>query len=496
MKRRPVLAIAVLSGIGIAAFMGGPVVLSQSPPPAKLRSDPISFRDVVKAAMPAVVSVESRATVSRNGRVRGSRSTDETPVPDNFRKFLEEQERKYGEGSASVGTEQTIGFGSGFIVDAKGIVVTNNHVVENAEVVEITLTDGRKFKSTDIKADQRTDLAIVRLDTKGTKLPSLEFGDSNQMEIGDRVLAIGAPFGLSGTVTHGIISAKSRDLKLNRYDDFIQTDAAINMGNSGGPLINLEGKVVGINSVIQSRSGGFQGVSMAISSNMAKPVLDSLVRDGVVKRPYIGIEAANATPDAMAQFGLQHGGVLVGKVRDRGPASKGGLKADDAILSINGKAIKDIRELQRTVASQTVGSTIDISVLRDGKPMALKVKLEEEPANYGAELGSPRNRRMTMDNEGITVEHAGIELANVNATQAEQRGLNQKGAAAIVSVEPGSVAQSSGLRPGMVIVKVNKKSVTSATEAKEAIEETIAGDGALLHVQVNESMVVILLKSK
>jgi len=165
-------------------------------------------------------------------------------------------------------------------------------------------------------------------------------------------------------------------------------------------------------------------------------------------------------------------------------------------LSINGKAIKDIGELQRTVASQTVGSTIDISVLRDGKPMALKVKLEEEPANYGAELGSPRNRRMTMDNEGITVEHAGIELANVNATQAEQRGLNQKGAAAIVSVEPGSVAQSSGLRPGMVIVKVNKKSVTSATEAKEAIEETIAGDGALLHVQVNESMVVILLKSK
>lgn len=495
MKRRPVLAIAVLSGIGIAAFMGGPVALSQSPPPATLRSDPISFRDVVKAAMPAVVSVESRATVSRNGKVRGSRSTDETPVPDNFRKFLEEQERKYGEGSASAGTEQTIGFGSGFIVDVKGIVVTNNHVVENAEVVEITLTDGRKFKSTDIKADQRTDLAIVRLDTKGTKLPSLEFGDSNQMEIGDRVLAIGAPFGLSGSVTHGIISAKSRDLKLNRYDDFIQTDAAINPGNSGGPLINLEGKVVGINSAIKSRNGGFQGVSMAISSNMARTVLDALVRDGVVKRPYIGIEAAEATPDAMAQLGLPNGCVLIGKVRDRGPASKGGLKADDAITSINGKSIKDIRELQRTIAGQAVGSTIDINVLRDGKPMALKVKLEEEPENYGGP-GFPRNRRVTVDNEGITVEHAGIELANVSATQTEQRGLNQKGAAAIISVEPGSIAHAAGLRPGMVIAKVNKKAVTSAAEAKVAIEGTINGDGALLHVQVDGAMVVVLLKAK
>lgn len=495
MNRRPFLAIAIGVGLATAAVFGGAISRAQTAP-SVLRSDPVSFRDVVKATMPAVVSIEAKAHVGRSGRLRTQRPVDDSDVPDNFRKFFEDLERRQND-SSGPSIEQKIGFGSGFIVDAKGIVVTNNHVIENAEMVEITLADGRKFSSKDIKGDQRTDLAIVRFDPRGTTLPALEFGDSNQMEVGDRVLAIGAPFELSGTVTHGIISSKNRDLRLNHYDDFIQTDAAINPGNSGGPLINLEGKVIGITSAIKSNTGRFQGVSMAISSNMAKNVFNSLVRDGVVKRPYIGIEAAlNTTPDVLAQYGAPNGGVIIGKVRERSPALKGGLKADDTIVAINGKAIHDIRELQRTIANQSVGVTIDVDVVRDGKTLTLKVKLEQEPENYVGNLGQPKNRKITVDDEGVTVKKAGLELADLTATQAEQRGITQKGAAVIKSVAFGSIAQQAGLSPGLVIVKVNKKPVTSAADAKEAIEETISGDGALLHVQDNQATAIVKLKAK
>jgi serine protease Do len=457
-------------------------------PPVMIRQDPISFRDVVKTVLPAVVSIESKTQSSRGNRSRRATPDGE----ENFRKFFEELERRQNEGPPG---EQTVGFGSGYIVDTKGIVLTNNHVVEGADYVEITMMDGRKFTSKDIKGDSRTDLAIVRIDPKGSKLPWLEFGDSNQMEIGDRVLAIGAPFGLSGSVTHGIISAKSRDLNLNRYDDFIQTDAAINPGNSGGPLVNLDGKVVGINSAIKSRTGGFQGVSMAISSNLAKSVYQALVRDGVVKRPYIGIEAMlNTSSEVLSAYGLDHGGVIIGKVRDRSPALKGGLQADDAIAAINGKAIKDIRDLQRTIASQPVGETIKIDILRNGKPMTATVKLEEEPENYGLETRRRVPRGINIEGDGIEVEGVGMSVATVSAAQAEQRGLAQKGGAVITAVEAGSYAQRSGLSPGLVITKVNRKPVLNAAEAKKAIEESAGGDGALLHVQLNDAQAVVLLK--
>src|SRR5262249_5097508 len=246
--------------------------------------------------------------------------------------------------------EANVGFGSGFLVDASGIILTNNEVVDGADQVEVALTDGRKFTSSDIKTDRNTDLAIVRI--KADKpLPYLRFGDSSQAEIGDRVLAVGAPFGLTGSVTHGIISAKGRDLSLNRHDDFLQTDAAISPGNSGGPLVNLAGEVIGINSAIKSRTGGFQGVGMAIASNMARNVVQELQKNGTVRRAYLGIEMAQeASPEVAERYGIKdHQGVIVARVVGDSPAAKAGLRADDVIVAINGQTVSDSRALVRVV---------------------------------------------------------------------------------------------------------------------------------------------------
>ena len=277
------------------------------------------------------------------------------------------------------------GFGSGLLVDAKGVILTNFHVVEGADKVTVQLSDGRKFTSKDVKSDPKTDLAIVRIEAPAA-LPFLELGDSDAMEIGDRVLAVGAPFGLTGTVTHGIISAKDRSLQLNMYEDFLQTDAAINPGNSGGPLISLDGKVIGINAAIKSRSGGWQGVGLAMSSNLAKNIMPQLLKDGVVRRGYLGVQIKDISePEVAERLGLKKGehGVLVTRVFEDTPGAKAGLKDGDVITTLDGKPIHNGHELQIFVARQQVGKTVEVRGLRDGQPKTFQVKIEEQPRKYG-----------------------------------------------------------------------------------------------------------------
>ncbi|MBX7103052.1 MAG: trypsin-like peptidase domain-containing protein [Gemmataceae bacterium] len=480
MMRRLLLVTGLVAGTYIA---GAQLHSQPLPTTTPVRTDPVSFRDVVKGVLPAVVSIDSKVIRGKNRRA----AANDNSSPEDFQKFFDELERRQQQTPSP--SEQNIGFGSGFIVDPKGIVLTNFHVIEKADKVEITLTDGRKFTSTEILGDQKTDLAIVRFDPKGAKLPWLEFGDSNQMEIGDRVLAVGAPFGLSGTVTHGIISAKGRDLGLNRFDDFVQTDAAINPGNSGGPLVNLEGKVVGVNSAIQSKTGGFQGVSMAISSNMAKGVMQSLVKDGIVKRPYIGIEAAQAQPGQLADLGAAEGGVLVAGVREQTPASRGGIKANDVIVGIAGKPIKEFRDLTKAIAAERVGATIEVSVIREGLPISLKVKLEEEPKDYGA---SPI-RRLPFRGEVVRVPAVGLGLATISAEMATT--LQVKGGAVVVSVDRSGLAAGAGFAPGVVILKINGRSITTAEEAKKVIETGLEGDGVTLSVRIGGRTVEYHLKA-
>lgn len=307
-----------------------------------------SYRDVVKAVVPAVVSIESRGKVRR-----------------------------------LTGKPVELGFGSGVIVDPKGIILTNYHVIEGADSVEVSLPDGRKFITKDIQGDRKTDLAIVRIQSD-KPLPFLELGDSDQLEVGDRVLAVGAPFGLTGTVTHGIISAKSRNLKLNFYEDFLQTDAAINPGNSGGPLISLDGKVIGINSAIKSKSGGFQGIGLAISSNLAKEIMTQLLRDGVVRRGYLGVQIRDVDSEVAPKLGVKESeGVLITKVFENSPGAKGGLRPGDIISSVGGKNVKDGLTLQRAVASLPVGKEADVDIIREGKSQRLRIKIEEQPEEYG-----------------------------------------------------------------------------------------------------------------
>jgi serine protease Do len=346
---------SALAGLVLGVLFGGLVAShylqgKAEPPPPPGPKEIYSYRDVVKKVLPGVVSIEARAK-SRKRR----------------------------------GEDETLGFGSGVLVDPKGVVLTNFHVVEGADSLEVTLTDGRKFASRDVKTDFKTDLAVVRLDAKGP-LPYLELGDSDLMEIGDRVLAVGAPFGLTGSVTAGIVSAKNRNLRVNMYEDFLQTDAAINPGNSGGPLVNLEGKVIGINAAIKSRTGGFQGVGLAIASNLAGKVEQQLLRDGVVRRGYLGIQIKDIENDELAEkVGLKAGarGVVVEEVFEDAPGGKAGLKKGDVIVGLAGRSVKDGKGLVNVVADLPVNKAVGLDVLRDGKPRTLQVTIQEQPADYG-----------------------------------------------------------------------------------------------------------------
>jgi serine protease Do len=441
-----------------------------------------SYRDIVKNALPAVVSIEGKA----KPKVKNMKQPADRPRPDReprtpeeFRKFMEE----FGQGQMPFHDDEipSQGFGSGFIVDAKGIILTNFHVVNGADSVEVRLADGRKFVTSDIKGDRKTDLAIVRIDAK-TPLPFLELGDSDTMEIGDRVLAVGAPFGLTGTVTHGIISAKGRNgLNMNMYEDFLQTDAAINPGNSGGPLISLDGRVIGINSAIKSRSGGFQGIGLAIASNLAKNVMKQLEDHGVVKRGYLGVQIKSLDPEVAPKLGVANGkGVVVGQVFEGSPAAKGGLKAGDVITSVNGKAIKDGRDLQLMVATLPLGKPVDVKVVREGKSQDMKVTVEEQPEEFG-NTRVPVGPAPRRDRDSISMDKLGVSVTDMTPELAEQLGYDKKVAGAVVSaVEPGSTGAEAGLQRGMVITRVDKQPVKSATAFKEAMEKASPDKGGVL----------------
>jgi serine protease Do len=495
--RLPVLVACLAGGVAVGRFVGPPDAQGQLTPAATaVPRELTSYRDVVKQVLPAVVSIESKVKAKKgNGVIRRGRGQQpfEMPpgAPEQFRKFFEEPQRQPED--QPMPREQAIGFGSGFIVDPAGVIVTNNHVVDGADEVEVTLTDGRKFKSTDIKTDEDTDLAIVRV--KATdKLPALKFGDSSLMEIGDRVLAVGAPFRLSGTVTNGIISAKGRDLG-RRYDDFLQTDAAINHGNSGGPLVNLAGEVVGINAAIKSESGGFQGIGFAVSSNTARNVMTQLQNSGVVKRGYLGIEmVGEVSPEVAARLGMkEHEGVVVARVVPNSPAAKAGLKADDVITAVNGQAVRDNRTLLRSVGNMAIGKSTDVTVLRDGKPQNLSLTLEEQPKGYGkapTPTGGSRIERQT-----VAVEKFGLELVDLPADRTDAFGVT--GGALVVRVDADGAAAEAGIGQGLVITKVDRKDVTSADAAKKAIEQGDATKGVLLHLRSDRGITsIVLLKAE
>jgi serine protease Do len=485
MKRWSVAAVGLLSaGLVLGGVAGHSLLKGESPAATPVPKELTSYRDVVKKVLPAVVSIEGKvaATPVKAKQERKRIPLDDQQVPQEFRRFFE----NFGQAPFDFDQAPHAGFGSGFLVDPKGIVLTNNHVVDGAESVVVTLQDGRKFTSKDVKTDEMTDLAIVRLDTK-EDLPFLRLGDSGALEIGDRVLAVGAPFRLQGTVTAGIISSKGRNLGMNVYEDFLQTDAAINPGNSGGPLVNLQGEVIGINAAIKSRNGGWQGIGLAVSSNLAKNVMEQLEKDGSVHRGYLGVHIKDvADRDLAARLGVPaDGGVLVAQVEEKAPAAKAGVKDGDVITAVDGKRVHDMHELLMEVASLPPGKSIELQVVRDGKPQTLHATIEEQPKDFARHEApsqlAPRGRQ--RNNNGVSVDKIGVQVSDLTQAQAERLGFRDTAGALVASVEDGSVAEEAGFRAGMLITKVDQQPVKSAAAFKEAVEKASLEKGVLVQAE-------------
>ncbi len=435
---------------------------SQSPIP--------SSHTVIAVAKQAKASV---VNVSSTTKVREGQGLFEAPSPffDDpfFRRFFgEEFQRRFREPREF----RQEGMGSGVIVSADGYIVTNNHVVENADEIEVSLPDKRQFKAKVIGTDPKTDVAVIKIEATG--LPILPWTDSGRLEVGELVLAVGSPFGLTQTVTMGIISAVGRaNMGIVDYEDFIQTDAAINPGNSGGALVNLHGELVGINTAIFTRTGGHMGIGFAIPSNMVRTVMDSLIKHGKVVRGWLGVSIQELTPDLAKEFGVSEtAGALVADVMEDSPASKAGFERGDVITELDGKPVKDPTHLRTLVADSAPGTKVTIALRRDKGRMSLDVTLGELPKDVSAQVGAG-------DAKG---RHAlaGVQVGPLSRDEARE--LRIKGGVVVRRIDPSSLAARAGLQEGDVVREINRQAVTSVEEFEQRVGKLNAKERVLLLV--------------
>jgi serine protease Do len=384
--------------------------------------------------------------------------------------------------------------GSGVIIDPAGVILTNNHVVEGGGKIMVRLSDGREFNATEVKRDPKTDLAIIRIKGAGT-LKAAKLGDSDKMEVGDWVLALGDMFQLEGSVTAGIISSKGRSLGPQTRADFLQTDAAINPGSSGGPLINLDGEVIGVNTAIHTRTGANDGVGFAIPSNLAKWVVDQLVKSGSVKRAYLGVVIQPLDQQLAEQFDVKaREGIVVGDVQPNSPAAEAGLKPGDVILKFDGKPVGSTQQLVGLVDRSPVGGKAKLQVIRDGKRVEIPVTLREQPSDYGmASLGLRPGRG--GKSEPAKVDKLGIQVDTLTKDVAEQLGLKAGEGVVITEVAPGSLADRTGLTTGVVIAQVNRKPVKSAEDFQKALDSQPLSKGVLLLIRTQDGSRFIAIRA-
>ena len=453
------------------------------------------FRSVSREALPGIVSIRTRGKAVQ---VRGGNplfDEDLLPAPfrndPRFRDLFRNRDRQPQ-------FRHPQGMGSGFIIDAAGVVMTNNHVVRDAEEVRIRLHDGREFTATDIRTDPRTDVAIVRFDAPDD-LHALKLGDSNAMQIGDWVLAVGSPFGLDLSVTAGIISARSRGPGIAEREDFLQTDAAINPGNSGGPLLNLNGEVIGINTAISSRSGGYDGIGFAIPSNLARWVGEQLVDSGTVRRAYLGVAIQPVDNGLAEKFGVPVGqGALISQVMPDSPADEAGIQAGDVVLSVDGRKVTTPRSLQGIVEQLTVGRQYDLVVLRDGKRTTLKLKARAMPEDFSLSGSkSLENRREEEAAPGeATVDELGLTVQELTADMAEQLNVPAGRGVLIAEVRSGSLAERAGLKAGQVVEEVGRKPVTSPEEFRQAVKSQSLEEGLLLLIRSGSATRFLVIRGR
>lgn len=425
------------------------------------------FASVAAQVNPSVVTIFTETTIKMKGQPFSGSPFDNFFGDDFFKKFFQMPNQQ--------GDFKKRGLGSGVVVDQDGILLTNNHVVDDADNIKVLLMDGREFEAKVKGRDPQTDLAVITIDAQDLK--PIKIGDSDKARVGEWVLAIGSPLNpqLEHTVTAGIVSAKGRSgVGLTQYEDYIQTDAAINPGNSGGALVNLRGELIGINSAIATQTGGNMGIGFAIPANLTKKVMTDIITKGKVERGWLGVYIQNITPEIAKAMKLgTPKGVLISKVQDDSPAKKAGLKEEDVIMQLNGKDVNNTVELSTWIAGTSPGKKVTLKVLRDGKPMEITVKLEEL---------NPKARQIAQGKSNY--EKIGLLVSNITPElrQKYQLSKNLKGVV-ITTVKPGRIAAEAGLREGDVILKLNRHEVGSVEKMDKVMNKVKPGDNLLFYIK-------------
>ncbi|WP_455378839.1 DegQ family serine endoprotease [Petrachloros mirabilis] len=441
-----------------------------------------NFVEIAKMVKPAVVNIAA----TRTGK--SGEGPMASPFDDPFfRRFFGDEFFKREQPNRE---RKERGQGSGVIVDSNGLILTNNHVVNKADDIRVFLSDKREFKGKLIGTDAKTDIAVVRIEATG--LPTIPFADSDQLEVGEFVLAVGSPFGLTQSVTMGIVSAVGRaSMGIAEYEDFIQTDAAINPGNSGGALVNVQGQLVGVNTAIFSQSGGNMGIGFAVPSNMARSIMDQLVKTGKVVRGWLGVAIQDLTPELAAQFGIPNTkGVLVSDVMDDSPAKKTGFERADVITEYDGKPMDSPMHLRNAVAATPIGRKVSIQVIRDKKPRTIDVTIVEQPKSFG-QVGLEENGESTAPTgvlSDLDVRELNEELASRYGLKSTDRGV------LVVRVKPGSTAEEMGVREGDIILEVNRKPVSSLKSYERAVASLDKDKSVLLLLKRKGQTIYLTLR--
>ncbi len=454
--RRPLIRLGAALVLCLAAVSGAASSAVETPP------IPAGFSRLVEAVGPAVVNIRAEKNLRGGGPAfryfQREPEEEDGPLQEFFERFFggEDGQRDFRQPS----------LGSGFLIDPQGHVVTNHHVIEDADRIRVKLGDNEEYDAVLVGRDPSTDLALLRIQGAKREFPAVRLGDSQQLKVGDWVVAIGSPFGLERTVTAGIVSAKGRVIGSGPYDDFIQTDASINPGNSGGPLLNLKGEVVGINTAIVA---GGQGIGFAIPINLAKGIIAQLKAGGEVTRGWLGVAIQDLTPEMAEYYGIAPGkGVFVSEVFPGDPADRAGIRPRDILVEVNGRKVETSRQLTSLVAEIPVGREVKVQVLREGKPLSLTVKV--------ARRDEGRLAARAQEPPGGREETLGIEVAELTPEAARRLPLREAAGVLVLQVKPGSRADRAGLRAGDVIQEINRRAVATVADFEQAIARISPGE--------------------